>query len=414
MKVIKGLIILILTAVVVFFLSFNFIYRIDGSAFFKEGIKQVYVNRGINKHDYTLIGKGMAESGREDLWKDVDLGRKALKDVYLFSFDMIDNTLDSEVMVVDTGMAYLGLKPKLTDYFDRRDDFYVLKDERKPRELMGADVYLKTYRGYFVAALSPDLIDRFLEAPKAKGGKLKEMDGRSKEGSFGKVLMDLEGDLFFDAIGVDGGVTGIDLKRDKITISNELFGRGEFIDSLKKQPEERRYKEFAGENRIYISGSNIGGTLSAALKNMNPRELDPLNMIFGMLGVTIEDVFDQIDEEVVMDVETNSWIIPLKDTRTMRKIFGFFGQKDRMLYGDSELVLDGKVLRAGEMKETGEEVSMEKNTFIYGDIPMNMVSRTFGERSRGKLSGRVNDRVILLELELNEEATKDIVNEAVR
>ena len=414
MKIIKGLIFLILTVVVVFFLSFNFIYRVDSSNFFVEGVKQVYVNRGINKHDYTFIEKALAENGREDLWKDIDLGRKALKDVYLFSFDMIDSTFTDEVLVVDTGMAYLGIKPKLTDYFDKRGEFYILKDERKPRELMGADVYLKPYRGYFIAALSTETINRFLEAPKAKEDRLKDMDSRSKEGSFGKVLMDLKGDLFFDALGVDGGVTGIDLKKDKLTISNELFGRGEFIDSLKEQPKERRYQEFAGENRVYISGSNIGGTLAVALKNMNPRELDALNMVFGMLGITIEDIFNQIDGEVVVDVKTNSWLIPLKDTRTVKKIFGFFGQKDGMIYGDSELVLDGKVLKTGDMEETGDKVSMEKSTFIYGDIPMSIVDRSFGEESRGRLTGRVNDKGILLELELNEEATKDIAKEALR
>ncbi len=238
MKVIKGLIVLILTVVAVFFLSFNFIYRVDSSNFFKDGIKQVYVNRGINKHDYTFIERVMEENGREELWKDIDLGRKALKDVYIFSFDMIDNTFSEEVMVVDTGIAYLGIKPKLTDYFERRGDFYVLKEERKPRELAGADVYLKTYRGYFVAALSTDVIDRFLEAPKAKEGRLQELDKKSKVGSFGKVLMDLKGDLLFDAMEVDGGVAGVDLKGERLTVSNELFGEGEFMDSLKEQPEE--------------------------------------------------------------------------------------------------------------------------------------------------------------------------------
>ncbi len=414
MKVIKGLIVLILTVVAVFFLSFNFIYRVDSSNFFKDGIKQVYVNRGINKHDYTFIERVMEENGREELWKDIDLGRKALKDVYIFSFDMIDNTFSEEVMVVDTGIAYLGIKPKLTDYFERRGDFYVLKEERKPRELAGADVYLKTYRGYFVAALSTDVIDRFLEAPKAKEGRLQELDKKSKVGSFGKVLMDLKGDLLFDAMEVDGGVAGVDLKGERLTVSNELFGRGEFMDSLKEQPEERRYEKFAGKDRLYISGNNIGGTLAIALKNMNSNELNAFNMVFGMLGVTLEDIFNQIDGEIVVDVKSNSWMIPLKDTRTIRKIFGFFGQKDRMLYGNSEVVLDGKVLRAGSMDETGNGVKVEKDTFIYGDLPMNLVDRAFGEDSRGKLTGRVSDRGILLELELNEEATRDIAYEALR
>ncbi len=414
MKVIKGLIVLILTVVAVFFLSFNFIYRVDSSTFFKEGIKQVYVNRGINKHDYAFIGKVMGERGREDLWRDIDLGRKVLKDVYLFSFDMIDNTFSEEVMVVDTGIAYLGIKSKVTDYFDRRGDFYILKEERKPRELAGADIYMKPYRGYFIAALSTDVIERFLGAPKAKENRLEDIDRRSKEGSFGKVLMDLKGDILFDAMGVDGGVAGVDLKGEKLTVYNELFGGGEFMESLKDQPEERRYEKYAGKNRLYISGSKIGGTLAAALKNMNSNELNAFNMVFGMLGVTLEDVFNQIDGEIVVDVKSNSWMIPLKDTRTIRKIFGFFGQKDRMLYGNSEVVLDGKVLRAGSMEETGDGVKIDRNTFIYGDLPMNLVNVAFGENSRGKLTGRVTERGILLDLELNEEATRDIADEALR
>ncbi len=147
---------------------------------------------------------------------------------------------------------------------------------------------------------------------------------------------------------------------------------------------------------------------------MNSNELNAFNMVFGMLGVTLEDIFNQIDGEIVVDVKSNSWMIPLKDTRTIRKIFGFFGQKDRMLYGNSEVVLDGKVLRAGSMDETGNGVKVEKDTFIYGDLPMNLVDRAFGEDSRGKLTGRVSDRGILLELELNEEATRDIAYEALR
>ena len=197
-------------------------------------------------------------------------------------------------------------------------------------------------------------------------------------------------------------------------IYNELYGSGEFLDSLRDQPEERKYKSYAGKDRIYISGNNIGGTISIALKNINPRELETLNMIFSMLGVRVEDMFGQIDGELVIDVIDNSWLIPLRDIAGIKDVFNFFGRKDRMLYGNRELVLDGNVLKSGRMDETDEKVEVEKGDFMYGDLPMNFFGKIFTEEARGRITGKTYEKRILLELELNKEATKNLFEERLK
>lgn len=414
MKGIKRLLFLIVIIVVVFLVGFEFIYRERSRNFMKADVKQVYINRGIGRHDYTLLKNTLLEEGREDLWKDIDRVRRVLKDVYIFSYDMIDMSLQEEVAVVDTGFAYIGIMPKLTDYFDKAGDYYLLKEERKPRELRGMDIYLKPHRGYFVAGLSKEVIEGFLDSEKGRNETLVKLDDGSKNGLLGKVLMDLTQDKMFKGMGIDGVVTTGSLDKGSLEVINELYGGGTLAESLKNQPAERRYTEYAGKDRIYVSGNTIGDTLAVLLKSINPREIDTLNVMFGMLGVKVEDVFNQIDGEAVVDISENAWIIPLKDSKGVRRIFRFFGEKDRMKYGEDEIRLEGDILMSGEMGKGSKIPELTEKDFLYGDLPMNLFDKSYGEESRGEISGRVSQKGITMKLRLNEEATADFLREALK
>lgn len=412
MKLLKKIIVLIITAVIVFFLGFNFIYKEKTGNFFKEGVQQVYVNKGVKSHDYDYIKKLMVENGREDLWKKIDLGRKTLKDVYLFSFDTFDENLVNEVMVVDAGMYYLGARWKLTDYFNKVEDYYILREDKKPKELQGMDIYLKPNRGYFVLATSREVLDFFLKSDKTSNTALLNMNKNIKSENLGSVLTLLGEDEVFTGLGINGVITNLSIKNEKLKLSNEIFGEGKLRESLLDQPRERKYSELAGENRIYISGNNIGNTIALILESMNSKELANFNMVFGMLGVKVEDVFNQIDGEIITDVETGNFIIPLRETKVIRNIFGFFGQKDKMIYGDKEIILDENVLRIGTIEKPETPVKIVDDSFFYADLPMQMYDKAFDGEARGETRGSVTKNGILFELELNEVATKNIAEEA--
>ena len=412
MKLLKKIIVLIIAAVIVFFLGFNFIYKEKIGNFFKEGIQQVYVNKDVKSHNYDYIKKLMIENGREDLWKKIDLGRKTLKDIYLFSFDTFDENLVNEVMVVDAGMYYLGARWKLTDYFNKVEDYYILREDKKPKELQGVDIYLKPNRGYFVLATSREALDFFLKSNKTSNSALLNMNKNIKSENLGSVLTVLDEDEVFTGLGIDGVVTNLSIKNEKLKLSNEIFGEGKLRESLLDQPSERKYSELAGENRIYISGNNIGSTIALILESMNSKELANFNMVFGMLGVKVEDVFNQIDGEIITDVETGNFIIPLRETKVIRNIFGFFGQKDKMIYGDKEIILDENVLRIGTVEKLETPVKIIDNSFFYADLPMQMYDKAFDGEARGETRGSVTKNGILFELELNEIATKNIAEEA--
>lgn len=414
MKIIKRLLFLIVMAVVILLAGYEFGYREKSENFFKEDIKQVYINRDLKKHDYSMIEKYLRETGREDLINNMKRTQNVLKGLYIFSYGRIEENMEREIVVVDTGLAYPILRTKLTDYFTEDGEYYLLKEERKPKELTGVDIYLKPYRGYFVLGVSKNLIEGFLGARKSSDSNLVTLDKDSREGALGKVVMDLTGDKFFEGLGITGTVAGGDLNKDMLSIYNEFYGSGDFIDSLKDQPEERRYTTYAGRDRIYISGNNIGGSVTMALRSMDSRELETLNMIFSMLGVKVEDVFNQIDGEAVMDMNSNSWMIPLKDTRAIKKIFKFFGQEGKVLYGDRELVLDGNLLKSGRVDEGTEKVKIAKEDFLYGDLSMDIFNSIFSDKARGKLTGKTSEKGVVVELELNAEATKDLFEETLK
>lgn len=412
MKLLKKIIVLIIATVIVFFLGFNFIYKEKTGNFFKEGIQQVYVNKGVKAHNYDYIKKLMVENGKEDLWKKIDLGRKTLKDVYLFSFDTFDENLKNEVMVVDAGIYYLGARWKLDDYFNKVEDYYMLREEKKPKELLGVDIYLKPNRGYFIIATSKEVLDFFLKSDKTSNLALLNMNKNIKSENLGSVLTVLDENEVFTGLGINGVVTNLSVKNEKLKLSNEIFGEGKLRETLLDQPSERKYSELVGENRVYISGNNIGNTIALILESMNSKELANFNMVFGMLGIKVEDVFNQIDGEIITDVKTGNFIIPLRETKVIRNIFGFFGQKDKMIYGDKEIILDENVLRIGTIEKSETPVKIVDDSFFYADLPMQMYDKAFDEEARGKTRGSVTKNGILFELELNEIATKNIAEEA--
>lgn len=415
MKLIKRIVFFIVAAMVILFLGFNFVYKEKNENFFKEGVKQVYINKGIKSHDYSFIKKEMIENEKEDLWKRIDLGRKLLKDVYVFSFGSLNNKLSSEVMVVDTGIGFLGIRAKVTDYFDEyneKEEIFILKENKKPKSLQGIDIYLKPYRGYFVVATSDKMINFFLEMPKAENSNTVDLDKKSKNGILGKVVMDLSNEGLFKALGINGAVTGIDIKNEKLRVSNEFYGEGFLRRSLEEQPEERKYESYAGRDRIYISGNNLGSSIAMVVKGIQSNELENLNIIFNMLGLTMEDLFNQIDGEIIVDMERSSGIIPLKSTKNIRSVFRLLGQNNRIKYGNQEMVLDGDLLKIGNIEKTEDNLKIEKENFLYGDISMNLYDSSFTDGARGILSGKATKKTILMELELNEEATRNIADQA--
>lgn len=354
MRFIKSLILTVL----LLFLGIS-IYKIDIEEFIVSDTRGVYINSNISKLDYSEL-RDIFEI-EDSKWKDIERYKKLVKTIGVISFDTIDKKLDGEVLVVDLGIAYLyGAK----DYYEKNGEYYILKEECRDQDLKIIN-YMKKYRGYILTGESPNKIEKVIDGIGTKnqliGEKIKKTSVK-----YGTFVQDLRANEVISAQGVEVIAIELDYSDGFYNAKTNIYGQGKIFDIIEKQPISKKLGEYIENDRIYISGEDMGGFLFTLISNLKIKEVDAIINLSSLLGLDIGNILDDVDSEVVVDLRTKEIVVPLKETKKAEKLLKFFGGSLKV--GRTPIELDGNLLKSRGISKNSKNVELDREVFIYGKV----------------------------------------------
>ena len=410
MKRLKILLLSLLTCILILLAGYKYIYHIPGKNFLVKNTRAVYVNENFNRKSIKPLEELLVKIGEESQIEDLKKEKKYIKNIYILYFGRMELLNEHRVGVLDPGLFYPLFKSRLGKYFEKSGDYYILKEKYREKYSSGKEVFLKGYRGYFLVSDSKSDFEGVLSNIGETNENLIALKKRNKDNIFGKLLVDFSGTRG-ELWGLNGSVLTGNYESEKLSMDNKLVGEGDIIELFKNQPEERKMEKYLGENRIYISSSDFGKAAEIFTASIPKEQKVIFDIWESFSGASVEEFLGDIDGEIVGDIEKNQWIIPLKETKRFEKLFMILGKSKRLNIGNISLMIQGNNIYLGKEKlSPGIGGTLSKDQFFQGDISLDLLDRSFSEKSKISIKGRAENDYLNLHTELGEETLDDILS----
>lgn len=370
--------------------GYKTLYKVSPRDFITQDTRVIYANEGINSKDFTPV-LNLIDDGK--LKEEITSNLKNLK--YISKFYMLADKefyqLDerSFVGVVDTGYWYFLALKEIEKYFELDNGIYVMKKDMREKYFpnVDRDIFMKNYRGLFLFSMGEKNLKDFIAKDK-KYIYNKEIENTldiNRENLFGTLIYNNSGTDFY---GINFLTSSATLKDGKVVSTGEIILDEKEIENLKTTKENRELLKYIDNNTIYIAvddfskldkfifnpflmGGNIDGKAVMALwKNL--------------LGIDIDEMLKEIDGEVLIDIERNSFMIKLKEEAPeIRRVMNMLKDKNSAFY--SEIAIEERdgtlIIGDGKFKENTKFNSVGKNVFIYGKIDSSKITEFEGIES---------------------------------
>ena len=310
--------------------------------------------------------------------KEVKQYTKYIKglDVIYYNDSTPENQVeDKEVMVINIGWLYQIAKFKQGEYFDNLGkNYFSLKDvyQNQLSEKYGIEkkIYMTNYKGYYF--ISDDVMKlsdymRLLVKKEVNKNITSKMNGDT----LGEAVIDL-GDV---AKGLTALKVNLNYEKNELTLNGYIYGDIELSKYFQGlDPKDRKFTQYMGKDRIYLTNQNFGKLTTLIRKNIDPDMDSMLSLVKMFTGKELEDYMEQIDGELVYDYLNNQIILPVKETKDFKNLLDILAEKN----GDKYILSDGSIVEIknnviysnGRMLEG--DVATKKDEFINGSINLGL------------------------------------------
>jgi hypothetical protein len=396
----------IITGVAVGLLSYNFIYRISPRKFIGEKATIVYVNENLSgKHIEKLIDlleEDLFDFSKEDFRKI----KKFIDGIYLISETPILEKEKNIFGVIDTGLWYPVLLLQMNKYFDKVENFYVLKTKYKTKYFGQEEIYLLPYRGQFLFSFQPDMLRNANRRTYLEDKTLTLYLNKESKNDLGILIYDgmLESSLPIKKAYLTGKV-----KKDKIILNFRQELNKNIFGYSNGKNKERILVEYLDLNHLYFSindFSNIEELFYKFLYFKGERNL-PWKWQ-GFLGFKATDIIkDELGGEFIFDLKRGDTLISLGEAKKIRQAFKFFGQNNEIKINAKKLRLDENKLVYGESNfEKGTLMpALNPNTFLY----LKMDLKDFGGKGIIEMQGEVSEKNCVVQSKMDGEAINSLI-----
>ncbi|WP_297598624.1 hypothetical protein [uncultured Cetobacterium sp.] len=315
--------------------------------YLSDRINMAYVNENISNKNFKNIIELLSKSG-VSVDSGVEKGLGYVNGLYILSDSSFITSNKSFVGIIDFGYKYPIVALKIEDYFDKDQNFYILKDQYRKKYLKGEKLYLKVEKGNFIVAQREKDIQRILKNEKYFNQSLLKILDREKEKNLGMLI--------------------VNLAKSPLAGFNELVMTGE----VNKNSETILTVNIGGENDIIKSFNGIKGD-----------------------GLSGERVLEKNRLHLRSSRET--------ELRSFLFFLNYFlknsfidGLSSKIYINNAENITDIKLIEDG----TATNVNIEEKQFVYGKIDI--------KNFQGKIIGNTD---IIGIAENNRLEIKTIINE---
>ncbi len=367
----KRYIVLSISIIVIsIFCGYN-LYVVSPRTFLDQEKTFIYANESLNEKNIDdLIDEIEKISNNMNIKLDKENINKLLKNIknlYVVSEDSFITSKMEFVTIIDPGYRYIFYLLEIDDYFDEVGEYYSLKYSIKEKlnlKKYGIDaIYMTHHKGNFI--LSTDINElKKVEYRNTYSNKwtIKNLN-ENIDKNLGVLILNFEKEKIYDFRSL---VIGTEYKDKKLyqNIFLETIPGTSFINAEIKN---RSLEKYIDNNVLYIANSDYNQLNNFVLKIVKrDKSLQlVLNLWQGVLGVKLNDLINDIDEEMIFNYEKNSGLIKLKKNDNFQKILPEIKNylkvpikiKNNMIYiGEEELQVNNK-----------NEYKLKKNQFLYLD-----------------------------------------------
>ena len=397
-------------------IGYKIVYKLSPRDFITKDTRIIYANEGINNKDFTPILTLIDDA---KIKENISLHLKNLKyisKIYMFSdreFYEVDEK--SLTVVIDTGYWYFLTLKDIDKYFDLTKDIYILKKEIKDKYFpdLSGDIFMKNYRGLFFLSLGEKNLKNFIEKDKDY------LYNKEIEESIDTKLENLFGTLIYNNSGTD--YYGINLITNSVTMEgNKIVSEGEiFIDKeenkiFKSTKEDKELIKYIKENDIYISVDDFS-KLDKIIFNplfigVNIDSKTMFTIWKNFLGIDIEEVLKEIDGEMILNLDTFSFMVKIKENSPeINRILLLAKDENSPFYIDKKIELKDNIVLIGDIdfEENPKPYKIAREVFLFGEI----TSIKLAEFEEMNISLKGENGKITIENKVPSEMVKEILNE---
>ncbi len=301
--------------------------------------------------------------------------KKYLKQVLVLNF----GSEADPVIFLDFDKYYVGLRLRIMKYFDKSGEFYKLKSEYS----QGDDLYLKPFKGYFLAAGSEQGIQRYLDYSGEPHKELLNAYAESKQEYSSFALLDIDESLKDQSF--DPGIRivrlSLMLEGSKLRIDADHF---EELESAKDfetgNLEKRELTSYIGKNRLYFSNNDIK-SLGLIFKNKLSKPVQSLVDSIGFFtGLGFEELLGNLDDEICIDLDSKAAVARIKSTENYRGLLKLYKSRVGEFFEISKnlkVLLEEKRLYLNSKLEKGRGEELAKDEFLCLELDLKKFDRKF-------------------------------------
>lgn len=321
--------------------------------YLSDRINLVYVNEDIDHKNFENV-INLLNKADFNVDNEIKKGLSYVKGLYIVSDSSFISEKKSCVGIIDFGYVYPFIKLKVETYFDKVNDFYILKDEYAKRYLKGEQIYLKIEKGNFLIGKKEKAIERILKNEKYFNQNILKILDREKDKNLGMLILNLGKNPLggFDELVLTGEVN----KKEEMILTANIGGKNDIIKSFNGIAQDGLSgKKTIEKNKLYLRS-----TRDAELRSF----LFFLNYFFR----------DSFIEGVSSNVYINS---PKNDekiaTLSSDKVMDVEIEKKQFMSGYIDIKVKNKVIGNVELKGIAEEDRLRISTILSEEIVVNLL-----------------------------------------
>lgn len=333
---------------------------------------------------------------------------KGLDLIYYNDSSSGDEENDREIMAINLGWLYPVVKFKQREYFDDLGKNYFSLKEIYQKQLMedydiDKKIYMTNYKGYFFISDDVIKLSDYMKLLTKKEIN-KNISSKIKGNALGEAVVDLKGLVK----GLDAVKVNLDYENNKLSMDSYIYGDLEFskyLNGLKQN--NRKFYDYMGKNRVYITNTDFKGLTEFIRKNMNPEMNSMLSMVKMFTGKEFEDYMDEVNGEIVYDYVKNQMILPVKEEKDFKKLLDVFGKKEGNKYilgnrttveiKDDVIYYNGIMSKSSKTPKGDGFINISLNLGLYNstlkDVYVNIEGKV--EKNKINLRATIKDEELL-------------------
>lgn len=321
--------------------------------YLSDRINVAYVNEDINHKNFENI-INLLNKTYFNIDDKVKRGLGYVKGLYVVSDSSFISDKKACVGIVDFGYIYPFITLKVETYFNKSNDFYVLKDEYSGKYLNGEKVYLKIEKGNFLIGKREKDIERILKNEKYFNQNLLKILDREKGKNLGMLILNLGKNPLggFDELVLTGEVN----KKEQVTITANIGGKNDIIKSFNGIAQDGLSgKRTIEKNKLYLRS-----TRDAELRSF----LFFLNYFFR--NSFIEGVSSSV---YINNPKDDNKILTLSSD----KLIDVNIDEKQFISGYIDLKIKNEVIGSAELKGVAEENRLRISTILNEETALNLL-----------------------------------------